>query len=184
MWPWGHAALGYLLYAVIRRGRSRSWPPSDSSAVALAVGTQFPDLVDKPLAWTFHVLPSGRSLAHSLVTTALVVVVVVALARRVHRSAPARAFAVGYCSHLLGDALSPLLQGDVSFLSFLLWPILPPPPYENDSSFVQHLVDPAVTPMTVAGLALGLLVVGTWIRDGYPGLRWALDRSSPQPADD
>ena len=184
MWPWGHAALGYLLYAAIRRGRGRAWPPSDSSAVALVVGTQFPDLVDKPLAWTFRLLPAGRSLAHSALTATLVVVVVVALARRVGRTTPTWAFAVGYYSHLLGDALSPLLQANLADLSFLLWPLQPPPPYDEQTGILQHFVNPEITPLTVVGLALGLLVVGMWIRDGCPGVRWALGRPPPRPTDD
>ena len=34
--------------------------------LALAIGTQLPDLIDKPLTYQFAVLPSGRSLGHSL----------------------------------------------------------------------------------------------------------------------
>ena len=184
MWPWGHAASGYLIYLVVRRVRGKPWPPGDVSVVALAVGTQFPDLVDKPLAWSFELLPSGRSLAHSLLVATLVCGLTVALARRSDRPTPAWAFAIGYYAHLLGDALIPLLQLDAEFLTFLVWPLLPPPPYESDSSFVEHFVSLELTPFTTFGLALTVLAVVRWVRDGYPGLRWVANRSRTPTSND
>jgi membrane-bound metal-dependent hydrolase YbcI (DUF457 family) len=172
MWPWGHAAVGYLAYTAFARGRGAAWPPDDASAVALAVGTQFPDLVDKPLAWSLGVLPSGRSLAHSLLVGSLFVAVVLALARRRDRTEPATAFAVGYYAHLFGDALVPLASLDVEYLTFLAWPVLAPPPYENDSAFLPHLLGLRPDPLTLAGLALVVGTLALWARDGYPGLRW------------
>jgi len=65
MWPWGHLAVGYLLWSVLVRDR-RFRPPTGAETLLLAVGTQFPDAVDKPLAWSLGVLPNGRSLAHSV----------------------------------------------------------------------------------------------------------------------
>ena len=178
MWPWGHAALGYLLYRVARRGRGRPWPPSDVSTIALVVGTQFPDLVDKPLAWSFGILPSGRSLTHSVLITTLICGLVLALAHRYDQTSPVWAFTAGYYAHLLGDALHPLLQLDTEFLTFLAWPLLPPPPYESDSSFVEHFVNFSFEPFTIFGLVLTLLALGIWIHDGYPGVRWITDRST------
>ena len=63
MWPWDHLAFGYVWYTLASRGWDGR-PPSNAAAIALAVGTQFPDLVDKPLAWWLDVLPAGRSLGH------------------------------------------------------------------------------------------------------------------------
>ena len=65
MWPWGHLAVGYLVYSGLSRWRFGRLPGSVAT-LAVALGTQLPDLVDKPLAWTVNVLASGRSLAHSL----------------------------------------------------------------------------------------------------------------------
>jgi hypothetical protein len=61
MWPWEHLAVGYLLYSVscVLWGRY----PTRIGVAALAFGTQFPDLVDKPLGWWLGVLPSGQSFA-------------------------------------------------------------------------------------------------------------------------
>lgn len=48
MWPWEHLAISYLAYSLLgrlawRRPRPLREPPS------VTFGTQFPDLVDKPL---------------------------------------------------------------------------------------------------------------------------------------
>ena len=65
MWPIGHIGIAYLLYAAATRLRFDEIP-TPGPTVALLVGALFPDLVDKPLAWYLNVLPTGRTLAHSL----------------------------------------------------------------------------------------------------------------------
>lgn len=57
MWPWGHVGAGYLVYTLLRRHTGER--PAGAAVLALAVGTQFPDLVDKPLGWTVGLLPGG-----------------------------------------------------------------------------------------------------------------------------
>lgn len=74
MWPWGHAAVGYTLYSAFSRMYYRK-PPSDAAALVVLFGTQLPDFNDKPLAWTFDVLPTGRSLGHSLLTAAVILII-------------------------------------------------------------------------------------------------------------
>jgi len=170
MWPWGHLAVGYLLYSLAVRLRERR-PPTGPAAIAVAFGTQFPDLVDKPLAWTFGVLPNGRSLAHSLLVATLVVAVVAVVFRRWNRGRVATAFAVGYLSHLFGDALSPLASGDVSALAFLAWPLAPPIEYATEQSFAAHLGELALDAVVSVEFALGVAVFGLWVVDGAPGLR-------------
>ncbi|MFB6105936.1 MAG: metal-dependent hydrolase [Halobacteriaceae archaeon] len=132
MWPWGHAAFGYATYLL---GRPGAWRRTDrSTVVVLLVGTQFPDLVDKPLAWVVAVLPSGRSLAHSALTMVALVALIWWVARRVDRAAWGPAFAVGYATHLVGDAVSPLVSGEYAELSYLGWPLLPAPDYAEPNS--------------------------------------------------
>ena len=131
MFPWTHAAFGYLLLvglAVLLRRRV-----SRAELVAVVVGTQLPDLVDKPLAWYFNVIPSGRSLAHSLLLAIPLSLVVLAVAW--YRSHPGVGFAfgIGYLSHLFGDVDGALYQWDPEKLTFLLWPVLPPYPSSFDS---------------------------------------------------
>jgi membrane-bound metal-dependent hydrolase YbcI (DUF457 family) len=170
MWPWGHLAFGYILYSAfvrVRRGRS----PEGSAALLAAFATQLPDLIDKPLAWTFGLLPSGRSLAHSLLAATLLIALVWLYCRRHDRPALPAAFAVGYLSHLAGDAIGPVLAGDYVFLSFLAWPLTPPPPYGNEGGFLAHFAGIGLTPLFLAQVGLTLSVVALWAFDGAPGLR-------------
>ena len=169
MWPWGHLAVGYLLYSLAVRLRDHR-PPTGPAAIAVAFGTQFPDLVDKPLAWSFGVLPNGRSLAHSLLVATVVIIVVGAVLRRWNRGRVAAAFSVGYFSHLFGDALSPLLSGDVYALAFLAWPLAPPIEYATEQSFAAHLGELALDALVSVEFALGIAVFGLWLVDGAPGL--------------
>jgi len=168
MWPWAHLGFGYLLFRVTPAGRS---PPLDGAAVlAVAFGTQFPDLVDKPLAWYLSVLPSGRSLAHSLLAFVLVVVVARAVAGRYDRPAVAGGFGVGYLSHLAGDALGHVVAGELHYLTFLGWPLTPPPDYGVEPGLQTRLREFAVEPTVVVGLGLALIVAVLWLRDGAPGV--------------
>ena len=48
MWPWEHLTIGYLAYSLLSRLAWRR-PPTVGTAITVAFGTQFPDLVDKPL---------------------------------------------------------------------------------------------------------------------------------------
>ena len=181
MWPWGHAVFGYLLYRAALAARDAK--PTGPAVLALGVGTQFPDLVDKPLAWSVGLLPSGRSLAHSLLTATLIVLLVAAVARRYDRDDVAAAFGVGYLSHLLGDALAPLVEWNPVFLRFLVWPLLPPPPYDADSSFIEHFANIEVTPFFLFEFGLVALAVALWVRDGLPGLGTLDEALNPRRRD-
>ncbi|WP_224267991.1 metal-dependent hydrolase [Haloprofundus salinisoli] len=170
MLPWGHAALGYLLYSYGLRFR-RTGPPSGLAAMcALAVGTQFPDLVDKPLSWTFQVLPGGRTLAHTLFVAVPLLLAVGVVTRRIGHRRVGEAFAVGYSSHLLGDVLWQLSQGNVRVLAFLVWPLIPVDEPEYSYGIVEFFFQLELT----SGVAFGLVVTGVglvrWWRDGAPPL--------------
>jgi membrane-bound metal-dependent hydrolase YbcI (DUF457 family) len=167
MWPWGHAAVGYLAYTLLRRRVGER--PAGLAVIALAVGTQFPDLVDKPLGWTLGVLPGGRSLAHSLLTLAVVASVVLALARRYRRPAVGWAFVVGAVLHLAGDALYPALGGNVGDTTFLLWPLLPMPEPEIAQSFSAHAAVLEPGPTFGFELLLAVAALVAWHDDGHPG---------------
>jgi hypothetical protein len=167
MWPWGHLALGYVLYSLWRRLSGRA-PPTDATALALAFGTQFPDLVDKPLAWSFGLIPNGRSLVHSALSATLVVALVLYVARRYDRAGWATAFAAGYYVHLLGDTAGPLVEGAPAELGFLLWPVVPGVDY-GDGGFLAHFAALEFTPLFLAQTALVLPALLLWIADGAPG---------------
>ena len=184
MWPWGHLAFAYLLYvgyARVREGRR----PTEATALLVAVGSQVPDLIDKPFAWTVPVLPTGRSLAHSLLVVGPVLAAAYVLARRRDRASrgtdPAAAerrrattplvvaFAVGTVAHSVGDALYPLVGLEFEHTRFLLWPALSLTRYD-DGGFVAHFTRMEVTPTFAFELLLVALALGVWYADGCPGL--------------
>lgn len=181
MWPWGHLAVGYLIYSVWSRARYRR-APTDTQAIVLLLGTQFPDLVDKPLAFWFEIFPEGRALAHSLLFAIPLLSCVWFLGRRTERTEVASAFALGYLSHLPGDAIYALVIGDSTALNFLLWPVLTVSTYKTNS-FEAHLgkllseaqalnasalvTDPFSPFVLQIWLAGGLTLV--WLVDGFPG---------------
>lgn len=169
MWPWGHLAVGYLVYTGIVRWRDNH-PPSGATTLAALFGTQLPDLVDKPLAWVFGILTNGRSLAHSALTMCVVCGLVWVVARRRGRTRLAVAFAVGYASHLATDALAPLLAGDYHDLAYLVWPLLPLPTPEPGIGFVERFATMQFTPYVWFQFVLVVLALAVWVRDGRPGL--------------
>lgn len=133
--PLGHAAFAYLCY-VVYAGLTSHRLPARWALLPLFVGSLFPDLVDKPLAY-WGILYSGRSLGHSIFTLVGVSVAIWWGCRywrqtrpesrwsgTLARYAPA-AFSIAYASHLLGDTARPLLTGNFQRARFLLWPIYP-----------------------------------------------------------
>lgn len=176
MWPWMHLAFGYIAVSLSwRLGRRRV---DGAAAVAVLLGTQFPDLVDKPLAWYLGVLPGGRSLAHSAIIAAAVSVVVLAAAYRWYRLPPAIAFVVAYGSHIAGDALPPLLTGDYGELRFLFWPVLPLSEYSGATPVLESLGEILASPAAYllgsplrAAIVAGVVVL--WGVDGFPGVAGA-----------
>ena len=178
MWPWEHLAVGYLAYAVPSRllgGRV----PGNAEILLLAVATQLPDLIDKPLSWGLDVLPSGLSLAHSLFFAVPVTLSLLLLAWRRGLPRLGVAFGVGYYTHLIGDALYPFLIGRDVLPTFLLWPL-----YYREAdvpSAIGQVLDLATvfvaflgTPRGRLYLAFEVLLVGgfllLWVADGRPGL--------------
>lgn len=167
MWPWGHLAVGYLAYSALIRRRTGQ-PPRATGALALAVGTQFPDLVDKPLAWTLGVLPSGRSFAHSAFVAGVVLLAVWWLARRRGDSTVAFAFGLGYVSHLLADAIRPLWIREYADLAYLAWPLLPVAD-AHAPGILWYFTTMEWTPFVRLQFALTVLAAVVWVRDGTPG---------------
>lgn len=163
MWPWSHLVVGYVAYSLWRRLSARV-PPTNVGALCCAFGTQFPDLVDKPLAWWFGVIPNGRSLTHSAISATLIVAIALSYAHwRGYRLEYVTAFGIGYYSHLFGDALGPLLYGSTRGLFFLLWPILPPIAYRDVGFIAQFArLEPAQLPIMAILLLPAVLL---WLLD-------------------
>lgn len=168
MWPVGHAAVAYLCYSGHRT--YSGLPPGQTAVIALLIGSQFPDLVDKPLAWQFNILTTGRSLAHSLFVLLPLVFILYALARRRGQETTAVAFGIGAISHTFADAVPALWGTDEA--AFLLWPWLSITPYEGGSPAIMGLLlDSLGDPFFFAEFVLGVVAIVLWRRDGYPGLR-------------
>ncbi len=163
MWPWGHLAVGYLAYSGFRRLWTNC-PPTSFETLSLAVGTQFPDLVDKPLAWGLNVLPTGRSLAHSLLTVSLLLAVTYRYCRRKGIQNLWIAFAVGYLTHPFADVLQPMIAGEYESVTFLLWPILELPAKQPVT------LSSSVPGFFLFELSLVVVALVVWVFDGMPGL--------------
>ncbi|MCG1007666.1 metal-dependent hydrolase [Halorubrum lacusprofundi] len=137
MLPLGHLAFAYLWYAIYAAvGTHRL--PARLALVPLAIGSQFPDLIDKPLAY-LGVLTYGRSLAHSVFAFAICSLAIWLITIRLRgrwtaETLPERlrivtpgAFAIGYASHLLGDTYQFLIAGDLWAARFLVYPLVSVP---------------------------------------------------------
>lgn len=168
MWIWSHLAIAYLCYRAycILVGRE----VTDSAVVVLALGALLADIIDKPLAWWFGILPNGRSLAHSLVITVPILTVIVLFLAASGRRPEAVALAIGHGTHLLADALRALVENGLSAVAFLAWPLLPPVSYHTPPTFKAHLATLAFTPSLIAGVILSVLTMVIWMADGMPGL--------------
>lgn len=163
--PVSHFLVPLLLltaYTAARDGRL----PRGGTILALLFATQLPDLVDKPLAWTFGVLPSGRMLAHSLVVAVPAVVTLVYVAHRRGYGALGTVFAFGYFSHLVGDYYPVLYLGrDYYFFPNMFWPLMAPNPDPVEPSFAANVPDPGF--MTIVLTVFVVLVSLYALVDSY-----------------
>lgn len=180
MWPWGHLALGYLLFSPgvrLRTGR----PPGASAVVLLAIGTQLPDLVDKSLAWVFHVFPQGFGVGHSVFVAVPLGLAAILAGRYSGHVAAGMGFAVGWWSHLAGDLLVGLASENPYTLERVLWPVVTLPPLGRPVTAIGRiqyffgkwleLLRAGDTPVLVL-LYFGPLLAAVllWLVDGAPGL--------------
>lgn len=177
MWPWGHLAVGYLVYAGLAKWRFDR-PPGDLETVILILATQIPDLIDKPLAWTVPVLPNGRSLGHSAFIALALIGLIGWAAKRHGRHDLGWAFGIGYVSHLLTDGLGPFLAGRWAELAFLVWPVLPPVEYSGPKSIVERFAVLAgelavgdISGMLAFQFLLVVLAGVLWTHHECPGLK-------------
>ena len=168
MWPLGHAAIAYICYSVFTR-TTLERPPAHLPVLAVLLGSQFPDLVDKPLAWYLGVLPTGRTLAHSLLFLIPVTIAVYLLADRYGHRLSGIAFGIGALSHTLVDA-APALWGGTD-PGFLLWPVVPVEAYESGAPTVTDLFLASLNdPYFLSEFVFAAIALVLWRRDGYPGL--------------
>jgi len=124
--PHEHVLVAFLpvcAYVLVRDRRL----PSRQLVVVVFVGSQFPDLVDKPLAHQLGVIPSGRVFMHSLPFALPLSVLAIVYAWYTDRLRLGVAFAFAYLSHLLADHYRALLGTDPYVPDALLWPLVSVP---------------------------------------------------------
>jgi|AntDeeMetagen192_2_1112575.scaffolds.fasta_scaffold01606_4 hypothetical protein len=185
MMPWGHFAVAFLPYLAYRLVGHRDLP-SRRATLFLLVASQLPDLIDKPLAWSLHLLPSGRSLAHSLLIAVPLVVLVSVLAARRGRAELGPLFGFGYLTHVVGDVYRALLytapdQWAGTYVASLVWPLAPIPASET-TAFLYYFL--RVSPTRYGQVAVGLVLFGLCF--AAPEIRAVLERRRlpGDPADD
>lgn len=183
MWPWEHLAVAYI--AVSLAARARGYRVDRGIAGAVLLGSQVPDLVDKPLAWAFGVLPSGTTLAHSVFVAVPSCVVVWVVCRRYGRAPIGLAFAAAYLLHLPGDVLyATTTVGEPPYIGAVLWPLVPRAPGDAPTGLaaetLRHLTryrhflaDPAAGRYLVFETVLLVSALVLWVHDGRPGLQRA-----------
>jgi hypothetical protein len=125
--PSEHFIVAVLPTAAYVIARDRALPTPQFLAVVF-VGSQLPDLVDKPLAHQFGLLPSGRVFLHSIPIALPLVGLVLYYAYRTDRLRLGGAYAFAHATHLLADNHSALRDPTRGFPPDLLWPFTQPAP--------------------------------------------------------
>ncbi|WP_396613793.1 metal-dependent hydrolase (plasmid) [Haloferax sp. S1W] len=181
MWPWEHLLFGYVWFSAVNRAVWRDHI-SDSVGLAVVLSTQAPDLIDKPLSWTFGLITTGYGPAHSLLVGVPILLVVAGIAWTRDKIRLAVAIVVAYSSHLVGDVLA--LRANGPNVGRVLWPLVPRDPYETDLGFVERFTEyfgtfvvqmmhPENSLLVLGYVALFGAVAVLWVVDGTPGIRWA-----------
>lgn len=127
MHPSEHFIVAVLPTAAYVIARDKRLPTLEFLAVVF-VGSQLPDLVDKPLAHQFALIPSGRVFLHSIPIAFPLALLVVYYAHRTDRLRLGGAYAFAHGSHLVADTHHALFDPNRSFPPDLLWPITQPVP--------------------------------------------------------
>lgn len=100
----------------------RQLPSVELTAVTF-VGSQFPDIIDKPLGAQLNLIPTGRVFIHSLPFAVPICIVILAYSWRTDRARGGVVFVYAYLSHLAADNYSALAAGRIP--NDLLWPFRP-----------------------------------------------------------
>lgn len=180
MWPWEHLAVGYLAYSLLVRVRTGD-PPDGPAALTVAVASQLPDLIDKPLAWTFGVYPGGYSVGHSIFVACGLSALAVAVSRRGGRPRLGAAFAVGYLAHLPADLAFLYVVNGYLTPAVVLWPAVPAVPGTAGGGVVARVVaflqgyadlleSGRLAWFAVVEVALLAAALAVWLLDGRPGV--------------
>jgi membrane-bound metal-dependent hydrolase YbcI (DUF457 family) len=123
---------------------TRRRPPASVIGAAF-VGSQFPDLIDKPLAFYSGAIPTGRVFMHSLPVAIPFLLAVGVYGWRTNTNMLSLAFVFGHLSHIIGDTYQTLLGPNPALSPDLLWPFVDPiarpeiPHWAGPNSINVHL---------------------------------------------
>jgi membrane-bound metal-dependent hydrolase YbcI (DUF457 family) len=126
------------------------------------VGSQFPDLIDKPLALELGLIPTGRVFMHSLPTAIAVLLVVAWYGCRTKRTHLSSGFIFAHLSHILADNYRVLTGPEPAIPPDMLWPLTqatprPALPYWAGANSINiHLW--TLFAVTVLGVCLYVLI--------------------------
>lgn len=127
MFPLGHfvvAAVPAVSYLMLQDRRL----PGLQAVFVIGVGSQFPDLIDKPLSHLVFLLPpGGRIGAHSLPIAIPISVITLYVAWKLNRARAGEVFVFTYGVHIIADYRELLVPGGKAPAG-LLWPLVPAPP--------------------------------------------------------
>lgn len=127
MYPIEHFVVAVIPVVAYVLVRDRRLPPLRLFGL-IFVGSQFPDLIDKPLAHQFYLLPSGRVFVHSLPIAIPMCCLVAWYAWRTDRPRAGGAFIFACLSHLVADNWRALSPPNPALSNDLLWPFRPATP--------------------------------------------------------
>lgn len=180
MFPWEHLALGYICWSVFAR-LAYNEPSGDWAALVAVFGSQFPDLLDKPLSWWLELFPSGYSIGHSIFLVPVFVGAVYVLARWRGRRRLAFAFGIPHLSHLVSDVFYPIVLMRGPALRRIIWPLGTREASRTHLNAIE--LGLIYVRQTFAGVASGeflflvvfeFVLLGVafllWWWDGFPGL--------------
>lgn len=161
MFPAEHLIVALIPTCMIIIGINRELPePSVIGAVFL--GSQFPDLIDKPLAFQFGAIPTGRVFIHSLPIALPFLIAVVMFGQRTNRLPLALVFSFALLTHLITDTHHLLIAPNPSLSPDLFWPLVKPVPRPS----VPHWAGPdkIIIHLWTVWSILVLLWAGWWIK--------------------
>jgi len=125
VFPHGHFLVAFLPIVAYVLLRDRQLPSLQLVGI-VAFGSQFPDLIDKPLYHESIVTPSGRVGVHSLPIAIPIAVAVLWYAFRTDRPRAGLVFVFAYATHILGDVYHALLAPSRGIPPDLFWPFFDP----------------------------------------------------------
>lgn len=162
MEPTNHVLVALLPVVAYSALRYRRLPSGSIVLVAVFAGL-FADLVDKPLAWTFGIIPSGRMVAHSIVVSIPLVITVLLIAYRTDRLPHGVVFSWGHLSHIAGDFYPVVSRGaDYYYYPNMFWPLMEANP-SRSSGFSEHI--PAFSVGTAVEVTILLIILGYIVLD-------------------